>query len=194
MQFFDLNDNIRFYSNVGSLGIDGCFSTFVGQSTATEKLSFLLIGDLSFFYDMNAAGIRSIGNNVRIILLNNGGGSEFQFFMGKERIPTLDNYICAEHDKVATGWIVSLGYDYYSATNISEFEEIIELFGKQSEKPMFLEVFTNMEEDANLTNIFYDEYRKPNVGYTKKIKKVISGIFPQKQKDKVKKIISILKE
>ena len=49
MQYFRLKDNIRTYSNVGALGIDGCLSTFAGQAAATSELAFLIIGDLSFF-------------------------------------------------------------------------------------------------------------------------------------------------
>ena len=194
MQFFKLHQNVRTYSNVGALGIDGCFSTFAGQAAVTDELAFLVIGDLSFFYDMNAAGLRSIGNNVRIILLNNGGGSEFQFFMGKRNISTIDEYICAEHNKIAAGWIYSLEYDYYSASTSDEFDKVIEKFGKTSDKPMFLEVFTQMEEDADKTNIMYDIYRNKNDNNSAKMKKYIKTFLPEKQMKKAKKIINILKE
>ena len=195
MQFFNLSEGVTTYSNVGALGIDGCLSTFAGQAAASpDKLAYLLIGDLSFFYDMNAAGLRSISNNVRIILLNNGGGSEFQFFMGKKNIPTIDEYICAEHEKVATGWAWSLGYDYYSASNKEEFDSAIEKFGQTSERPMFLEVFGDMEEEADRTNAMYDKYRAINTGSTNKIKHIVDAILPTKLEEKAKRIIKILKE
>lgn len=195
MQFFPLAKNVTNYSNVGALGIDGCFSTFAGQAAASpDKLAYLVIGDLSFFYDMNAAGLRSIGPNVRVILLNNGGGSEFQFFMGKKNIPTLDKYICAEHENVATGWIVSLGYDYYSATSQQEFDAVIDRFATPSDRPMFLEVFADMEAEADRTNAMYDRFRMENLSSAQKAKNVLGSILPQKQKQKVKKIIQILKE
>ena len=38
-----------------------------------------MIGDLAFFYDMNAMRLRHIKNNVHILLINNEGGSEFYF-------------------------------------------------------------------------------------------------------------------
>lgn len=194
MQFFELADGVRVYSNVGALGIDGCFSTFAGQAAVCKELAFLVIGDLSFFYDMNAAGLSSLGKNVRVILLNNGGGSEFQFFMGKKNIPTLDTYICAEHEKVAAGWIWSLGYEYYSAASKEEFDAVIEKFGKPSDKPLFLEVFTDMEEDADRTNSMYDVYRVANESSMNKIKKKLQGVLPKRKMEKVKKILSILKE
>lgn len=65
----------------------------VGYETY-KRIERLGVFDLSFFYDMNAAGIRHVGNNVRIILLNNGGGAEFHFFMSKTDIPALNTHMC----------------------------------------------------------------------------------------------------
>lgn len=44
--------SIKVYANIGTHGIDGCLSSFIGQAVTTDRLSFLIIGDLSFFYDM----------------------------------------------------------------------------------------------------------------------------------------------
>ncbi len=192
MQYYKLAKGTVTYSNVGALGIDGCLSSFAGQAASTDELAYLIIGDLSFFYDMNAAGLRSIGPNVRIILLNNGGGSEFHFIMGKEKIPTLNDYISAEHGNVAAGWISSLGYEYYYASTKEEFDSIISKFGKKSDAPMFLEVFTNMEKDADTIKEFY----KDNAADTKTTlaKKAARTLLNGKSIDKVKKILKIIRE
>ena len=64
-------------SNTGGFGIDGILSTLVGASLADkEKLFFAILGDLAFFYDMNVAGNRHVGNNIRILFINNGKGTE----------------------------------------------------------------------------------------------------------------------
>jgi 2-succinyl-5-enolpyruvyl-6-hydroxy-3-cyclohexene-1-carboxylate synthase len=160
MQFFKLASGVRVHSNVGALGIDGCLSTFMGHAAVTNELAFLVIGDLSFFYDMNAAGIKHLNKNVRIVLLNNGGGSEFQFFLNKKDIPTLNENICAEHTKKAKGWIESLGYDYYSATNKNEVNDVFSSFIEDSNNPKFIEVFTTMESDAEITHHFYDSTKE----------------------------------
>jgi 2-succinyl-5-enolpyruvyl-6-hydroxy-3-cyclohexene-1-carboxylate synthase len=73
-QFFPLSEQVRVYAHNGTTTIDGSLSTFVGQAAATDKLSFCFLGDLSFFYDMNALWNRYIKNTMRILLLNNGGG------------------------------------------------------------------------------------------------------------------------
>ena len=49
-------------------------SVMIGESVETDELTFLITGDLAFFYDLNALGIRHIKNNVRILLVNNNGG------------------------------------------------------------------------------------------------------------------------
>lgn len=71
--YFELPKNVTGYCNVGGFGIDGPASTLIGASLChPDKLYFGIIGDLAFFYDMNAIGNRHIGNNVRIMMINNG--------------------------------------------------------------------------------------------------------------------------
>jgi 2-succinyl-5-enolpyruvyl-6-hydroxy-3-cyclohexene-1-carboxylate synthase len=189
MQFFDLKPNVKVYSNIGALGIDGCMSSFFGQASATDELAFCVVGDLSFFYDMNSAGIRGIKNNARIILLNNGGGSEFHFFMGKEKIPTINQYICAEHHKGAKGWIESLGYDYYSATTKEEVDNIIPTLAEESDRPIFVEIFTDMEEDAKLINRLFHDNRMKFGGMKLKMMEKAKSILSPSQIQKAKKLL-----
>lgn len=187
MQFFNLDPTIRIYSNIGALGIDGCLSTFMGQATMAQGLAFLLIGDLSFFYDMNAAGLRDVGDNVRIVLLNNGGGSEFHFFMGKKNIPTIDQYICAEHSKAAKGWLVSLGYEYYAAKSKDDLAAVLPKFVSAAGGPKVLEIFTGMEHDADLANGFYSTAVPKNV--KTELKRAAKNMLSPKQRAAIKRMI-----
>lgn len=67
------------FVNTGGFGIDGCISSMIGGSVACpDKLHFLVIGDLAFFYDLNSIGNHHVGNNIRILLVNNGKGTEFR--------------------------------------------------------------------------------------------------------------------
>lgn len=76
--FFHTNENnIRLMGNRGANGIDGVVSSALGAAVHCRPL-YLLIGDLSFFHDMNgllAAKLHKI--NINIILLNNDGGGIF---------------------------------------------------------------------------------------------------------------------
>lgn len=77
--FHTNNKNIRIMANRGANGIDGVVSTALGSSVHTGPL-YLLIGDLSFYHDMNgllAAKIYDL--NINIILMNNDGGGIFSY-------------------------------------------------------------------------------------------------------------------
>ena len=66
-------------ANRGANGIDGIISTALGAASASEKL-YLVIGDLTFFHDMNgllAAKLYQL--DITIILMNNNGGGIFSF-------------------------------------------------------------------------------------------------------------------
>lgn len=149
MQFYELDDSITVYSNVNSFGIDGCLPTFMGQAAATDKLAFLMIGDLSFFYAMNALGIKHRGPNMRVLVVNNGGAAEFHMQSDDNAIPTIDLHIGAAHDETARGWAESLGYTYLSARDEETLASALETFVKDdSDKPILLEVFTDMKRDG----------------------------------------------
>ena len=170
MNFFKLDDSIEYYSNIGAFGIDGTMSTFLGQSVATDKICYLLLGDLSFLYDMNSVSIRHLKGNVRIIVVNNGGGGEFHYIMGKERIPTIDKHISAGHHHSIQGWIESLGFEFYSAHDKEEFDLQFEKFIKyDGNVPAVMEVFTDMEEDARITKQVITNLRQEEI--TEKLKR-----------------------
>jgi 2-succinyl-5-enolpyruvyl-6-hydroxy-3-cyclohexene-1-carboxylate synthase len=156
-QFFDLADSVSVYSNVNTFGIDGNLPTFLGQAYCSDNLSFLIVGDLSFFYAMNALGIRHIKNNVRILLINNFGGSEFYISPGAKHNKMIDLHIGARHNTTAKGWSESVGFKYLCAADEKEFVENIDVFTSESEKPIIFEAFTDTVSDGVIT---LDVYRK----------------------------------
>lgn len=155
MQMFSLAEDVTVYSNIGTDGIDGSMSTFLGQSYVTDRECFLVIGDLSFFYDMNSLGIREIGKNIHILLVNNGGGSEFYFSMGPKKLPNIDLHISAAHKKKAKEWVEACGCTYYSASTLEEYEKQLPLFmEKNNERPVVMEVFTDKLNDVTVLKHF----------------------------------------
>lgn len=152
-QMFPLKKGVTVYSNIGTDGIDGSMSTFLGQAISTEKPCFLVIGDLSFFYDMNSVGIRSIGKNVHILLVNNGGGAEFYFSMGPKKLPNIDMHISAAHQKSAKAWVEYNGFKYYTASNLEEYARLMPEF-VQAEGPVIMEIFTNKLYDVTVLKSF----------------------------------------
>lgn len=149
MQFYNLDESITVYSNVNSFGIDGCLPTFMGQAAVSGKLSFMLTGDLSFFYGMNAAAIKHRSNNIRIIVVNNGGGAEFHIMPDSNSIPTIDLHIGCAHERSVKGWVESMNYEYMTANDKDSLAKVLPDFVSENhENPVVLEVFTNMKEDG----------------------------------------------
>lgn len=156
-QHFKLDDSVSVYCNRGTNGIDGSLSTFVGQTAVVDQLSFMIIGDLSFFYDMNALWNNHVKKNARIMLNNNGGATIFHFNIGKDAIPTLDKHTAAEHYAIAKNWVESRGFRYLTASNKEEFDKALPEFLKaDSEQPIFFEVFTDKVENAKLLRWVYN--------------------------------------
>ena len=158
-QYFDLDPSVAVYCNRGVNGIDGCMSAFVGQSAAHDGMSFLIIGDLTFFYDMNALWNRYVGRNVRIMLVNNGGAALFHFNQGRRAYPGIDENVAASHSVEAGGWVESLGIRYARADSKESFEASLPAFVDPSaEGPMVLECVTDAAADAAEQHRYYDRF------------------------------------
>lgn len=189
--FFNIDNSIKCFSNVASFGIDGCMSTFLGESVVTEELCFLIIGDLSFFYDMNAIGIRHIKNNVRIVLVNNNGGVEFK--LGDLQYKTdVGSFIAADnHFRNAKGWAETQGFKYISANNKNEFQVAKEEFLSESEKPIIMEVFTEPDDEKEAgRKIVYENRNETSTEEMKsELKKSIKSIIGEKNVSKLKDIL-----
>lgn len=189
-QYFDLDDSIQVYCNRGVNGIDGCASTFIGQAACSpNKLNFLIIGDLTFFYDMNSIWNRYMGKNIRIMLNNNEGAALFHFNQGIINYPTLNENVAAEHFATAKGWVESQGFHYLSAINKAEFDENLpEFLMEDSDKPVFFEVFTHKDEDAKVQHNFYDAIVIKDVTTTTKnsAKKLLKSVLGEDMVRKLK--------
>ncbi len=142
------------FGNLGADGIDGALSTFLGQSSVHEKLSFLVIGDLSFMYDLNAT-LMNLRSNQRILLINNFAGAEFHTNFGLEKMPTLNQHIAASHSTRFADWVEMMNVDYLSARNPQELDVALTQFVKPDNRPILLEVFTDADTDAKTLKAFY---------------------------------------
>lgn len=158
--FFDVDKTIQTASNVGGFGIDGCVSTLIGASFANrDRLYFGVFGDLAFFYDLNSLGNRHLGSNLRILLINNGGGGEFKSYshIGAQFGEQTGDYIAAaRHYGNKSPTLVKhiaqdLGFKYLCANNKDEFQQAAQEFttADAQDKPILLECFTDFSDDSN---------------------------------------------
>ena len=142
------------YCNRGVNGIEGSLSTAVGFSMCknkSDKHVYCVLGDLSFFYDQNALWNRNLNGKLRIIVLNNGGGAIFGKFQGLKESQAREEMIMAKHHATAEGICSQNEVKYLAAHTMEEMEQgISQLIHAESERPMLLEVFTDMDVDNEM--------------------------------------------
>jgi len=147
------------YCNRGTSGIDGCTSTTAGAAIIdSESLHILLTGDLSFFYDSNALWNAHVPANLRIIMVNNGGGDIFNIIPGPSSTNQLSKVFVAEHtydaQKICEGFRIS----YASATNQEELENELQLFLDPSDqRAKVLEVHTTGIQNSAILKSYFEE-------------------------------------
>lgn len=187
--FFKLPNGIHAKCNVGGFGIDGGVSTMIGASFAhPEKLFFGVFGDLAFFYDMNVIGNRHVGNNVRILLINNGKGNEFRnymhpcYFLGEEA----EDYVAAarhygnKSEVLVKHYAEDLGYEYFAANSKDNFIAVIDRFltPELTDRPIILEVFTNTQDESNaleqICNYMNDSHKTSLTSTAKTIARTVA--------------------
>jgi 2-succinyl-5-enolpyruvyl-6-hydroxy-3-cyclohexene-1-carboxylate synthase len=148
---FDAEKNIRYCSNRGVSGIDGSLSTAVGFASESAKINTVILGDLSFFYDSNALWNKYIADNLRIIVIHNGGGNIFSMIKGPADSPAFCEHFFTENKCSAKGIAQTFGLCYFSAKNESELKnELQHFYTENQQKAAILEIFTDAEVNSKV--------------------------------------------
>ena len=168
-QLYSVPPTVEVCCNRGTSGIEGTLSTAIGYAAASDKLKFLVMGDLSFFYDMNALWNGNIGTNIRILLLNNGGGEIFHTLPGLEMSGTSHKFITAVHKTSAKGWAEERGFLYQCVEDENQLLEAMKLFAQPEpmNQPVLMEVFTNKNKDARILKDYYHQLKQNSGGSEK---------------------------
>ncbi|MGV8092747.1 MAG: 2-succinyl-5-enolpyruvyl-6-hydroxy-3-cyclohexene-1-carboxylic-acid synthase [Mangrovibacterium sp.] len=147
----DAVQGVLYLGNRGTAGIDGPLSTTVGFASASEKLNTVILGDLSFFYDSNGLWNNYVGQNLRVIVINNRGGNIFSMIKGPEKSPAFEEHFFTENQIRAEGIAKTFGLDYYQAQNEEELEAALHNFYPPRQKQAaLLEIFTNAETNSRI--------------------------------------------
>lgn len=158
VQLFNLDKSIRIYCNRGVNGIESTLPTVVGFASVYKKPVYLIIGDLSFFYGLNSLWNIEHIKNLRILLINNGGGSIFHLLPGLNKASSLKEYVSAEHTSQAKNWALAAGLHYLSAKNQEELEDHLKEFNNsKTDWSVLLEIPISIDI---CTKAFQEYYNK----------------------------------
>lgn len=111
-QLFELPIGVKTFCNRGVSGIDGCTSTAVGASLVNKKNNFFITGDIGFLYDINALWNRYKPDNLKIFVINNGGGNIFRFIPGPDSSGCLEEFFETPHSVDLEKLASAYGIDY----------------------------------------------------------------------------------
>ena len=142
---------VEYCGNRGTSGIDGSLSTAVGFASNSEKINTIVLGDLSFFYDSNALWNNYIKKNLRIIVVNNGGGNIFGLIKGPSDSPAFEEHFLTKNERKAEGIAKAFNLDYFKAENAKELDKALESFySDKQDGAALLEVFTDAETNTKM--------------------------------------------
>ena len=149
-------NKLRCFSNRGTSGIDGTLSTAVGAALSTGEPTTVITGDLSFFYDSNALWITPFPQNLKIILINNKGGSIFRIIDGPSDASELEHLFEAKHNLNAGNIAKTFGLDYVFCDNQNDLEANLRiLFDQKNQKSLLMEVVTNNELNPDILKRYF---------------------------------------
>jgi len=138
---------IALLANRGANGIDGLVSTAMGVS-ALQRGTVLLLGDLSFYHDLNgllAAKLHRL--DITIVVVNNDGGGIFSFLPQS----TLPN-----HFEALFGTPIGLDYEHAAHLYGGQFQRV-------SSWEQFQEAFRQAQASGGLNIIEIPTKRELNV-------------------------------
>ncbi|MBO8156712.1 MAG: 2-succinyl-5-enolpyruvyl-6-hydroxy-3-cyclohexene-1-carboxylic-acid synthase [Bacillaceae bacterium] len=157
--FMNTSKHIQIHANRGANGIDGVVSSAIGMAAKGKRVT-LLIGDVSFFHDLNGLIItRQYHIPLTVVLINNNGGGIFSF------LPQANE---PKHFEALFGTPLNLSFDHaaslYGGTH--QLIDSMEKFQKalkrsyQSETVDILEVRTDRGENARWHRDFWQEVER----------------------------------
>lgn len=158
-QLFERTRGIRWSSNRGTSGIDGCTSTAVGAAHATQKLTTLITGDTAFCYDSNAFWNEHLPPLLKMIVIDNGGGNIFRFIDGPDRDPELLKWFEAPHTRSIEKLVKSYDLPYFHANDRASLGKGLDNLYTDHDRPAVLHISTDAATSPKVLRDYFTELR-----------------------------------
>ena len=147
---------IHVFANRGTSGIDGCSSVAVGHSLTSDVPNFLITGDMALFYDRNAFWHNYELPNLRIVVLNNHGGTIFNMIDGPADLPEKSEYFITRQSLTAKNLAAEFSFDYLKLDSLKKWKNTLNDFFQFNGKTKILE----LESSASLSKDIFEQFKK----------------------------------
>ena len=149
-QLLRTRPDLKYYSNRGVSGIDGSLSAAVGAAMVSDQQHLLILGDLSFVYDSNALWNKSFPENLKIVVLNDGGGGIFRLLDGPDRMEFFEEFSVTHHPVSLELLSGAFGRRFLRAANMEELNLLIVDLCAPGNALSVLEVDTTAIENSRI--------------------------------------------
>jgi len=152
--------DIYIYGNRGVSGIDGVVSTALGIAAANAKRVTLVIGDLSFYHDLNGLlAAKHYNIDITIVLINNDGGGIFSFLPQAEEGTYFEKLFGTSLGIDFSHSVAMYGGNYTLVKNVTH---LIESLNTSYSTPglSVIEVQTNRDENVKIHRKQWEEIEK----------------------------------
>jgi 2-succinyl-5-enolpyruvyl-6-hydroxy-3-cyclohexene-1-carboxylate synthase len=156
-QLFPGREGLAYFSNRGTSGIDGSVSAAVGAAMVSEKLHLLLVGDLSFVYDSNALWNKNFPRNLKIVVINDGGGGIFRLLDGPDRMDFFEEFSVTHHPVSLELLTQSFGREFRRANQMDEVIRDVEALFHPDSSLSIVEVDTSKSENSRIFKEFFNQ-------------------------------------
>lgn len=150
----------RIDSNRGVSGIDGCVSTAIGAASAYRSQTLLVVGDMSFQYDLGALWSLRMAPGLKIALLHNGGGNIFRVISPTRSLAEREELISCNRPMNVEEICRAFGLKYFRAdqhTTDSQMQAF--LLGQEA---ALLDIITDPQESAQAMAYYYKNQSDTN--------------------------------
>lgn len=146
-QILPLSKTHAIYSNRGVSGIEGCTSTAVGIANVYGGITCLVTGDMSFGYDIAALASGMLTDNLRIVVLDNGGGEIFRFIKATKKLSIREKYLATENRVPIEDLAETYGLRYFYAASEKTLKKALPYFFRKDCGPAILHLDTRNAGD-----------------------------------------------
>ena len=128
------------YCNRGVSGIDGTNATALGAAMAYSGPTLLVTGDMSFAYCPEIMNLKRLGGDLKIVVVNNGGGGIFRFIPTTRDLDVRDEFFCADPQVPVSRLAEAYGWKYLRVESEEELKDKLEEFWRNESVLMEIEV------------------------------------------------------
>ena len=122
----------------------------------SENLHLLLVGDLSFVYDSNALWNQRFPDNLKIVVLNDGGGGIFRLLKGPDQMDFFEEFSVTHHPVSLELLSQAFGREFQRINSMEELNKKMAHLFQPGSAIEILEVDATESENSRIFKEFFN--------------------------------------